>query len=68
MKAIVISAYVDKFTGEERAVNDIVEVNEKRARELMGENKYGKCYIELLNPEELTYKDDKKVNKRKGNK
>ena len=68
MKAIVILPYVDKFTGEERAENDIVEVNEKRARELMGENKYGKCYIELLNPEELTAKEDKKANKRKGNK
>ena len=66
MKAIVICSYIDKFTGEERAVNDIVEVNEKRARELLGDNKYKQCYIKLLNPEELENKEDKKANKKKG--
>ena len=65
MKAIVVSSYIDKFTGEERLVNDIVEVNEKRARELMGENKYQKCYINLLNPEELEEKEEKKAGKKK---
>lgn len=62
MKAIVINAFTDKFTGEERVVNDIIEVNEKRAQQLLGDNKYNKVYIKLL--EEPNKKDDKKDKKK----
>lgn len=48
MKARVIREYTDKFTGDLMVEGMEIEVNKKRAKELMGENAYKKQYIELI--------------------
>lgn len=48
MKARVIREYTDKFTGDLMVEGMEIEVNKKRAKELMGENTYKKQYIELI--------------------
>ena len=48
MKARVIREYTDKFTEDLMVEGMEIEVNKKRAKELMGENAYKKQYIELI--------------------